>query len=122
MHTHCLACDTPLTGKQRKFCSESCRKRYSRMSVNHPGLSGNRPISMLNVRESSGFVRESSAIGVVILIKYNDNGWGDVNRKMDAWSIKTRYRAALAKYALKWLETHFERWSFELVSIDVVKK
>lgn len=121
MNTHCLACDQPLTGNQRRFCSDRCRKRYKRMSETYPHLSENEPLSRFFVRDSAAFVRVPSAITVILVIKYNPNGWGDANRKMDAWTIKSQFRSELAKMALKWLKTAFDRWDFELISIDVHK-
>lgn len=73
------------------------------------------------VRESSAFVRESSVITVLLVIKYDPNGWEDLNRDMDSWSIKVRFKAEIAKFALKTLKKLFERWSFELVSVEVHK-
>ncbi|MCG3207792.1 MAG: hypothetical protein FOGNACKC_01392 [Anaerolineae bacterium] len=117
----CLACDKPLTGNQRDWCSERCRKRYERLSVKYPALSAKRPLSEVLVRDSSAFVRVPSAIVVVLVVKYDDNGWGDLNRDMDGWTIKSRFRGELAEIALKWLKKAFSRWSFELISIEIHK-
>lgn len=49
----CLACEKPLTGKQRYWCSQACRHWLDRQSERE---------SNANERESSGFERESSGL------------------------------------------------------------
>lgn len=122
----CLVCDKQLTGRQRYYCSDKCRKRYERilqqypeLSEVSPGMSAKRPLSELFVRDASELVRESSVIAVVLVIGYNDNGWGDVNRQMDTWSIKTQFRAEITLFALNWLKNNYPKWKFKLKNSDV---
>jgi len=122
----CIACDEQLTGRQRYYCSDKCRKRYERILAQYPelsevspGMSAKRPLSDLFVRDASEFVREASAIAIVVVISYDDNGWGDVNRQMDTWAIKTNFKAEITRFALDWLKRNYPKWKFKLKSSDV---
>lgn len=119
MPGYCIACDKKLRGRQRLYCSESCRKRYKRLSAMYPGLADNRPLSELFVRDNSAFDRETSVIAIKMLIKYQDRGR---THQTDGWAIKTKFAREMQKKALETLKELFYDWGFKIVNVEVMKK
>lgn len=114
----CLACDRPLTGKQRKWCSERCRKAFDRASVNGVLLSENFPGLGVNGRDLSVFVREASEFSAVVVavVEYDP---GKFRAEYDNWSIKyhtgEQVKAALEQ-AMRQVN---HRWVVEVACLKV---
>ncbi len=91
------------------------------MSKKYPVLSDKRPLNDAFVRDASGFVQIPSAITVIMVIKYNNNGFGEVNRGLDNWTIKSQFKAKLIEFAVKTLKKLLDRWDFDLISAEIHK-
>lgn len=115
----CVACDKSLTGRQKYYCSEACRKKYKRLSVLYPALSGMRPASQAFVRDASGFVRDASGIAVIIVIKYNHH---NRTHESDGYAIKSQFGKEMQQMALQSLKRLFPGWDFEIKRFDVQKR
>ena len=115
---YCVGCDSPLRGKQRKWCSEACRKRTERASANRPGLTGNVRELGEFVRKSSANVRKPSGFGVTIsvVIEYDHNGW-DAN--YDGWRLKSEFGRRLNKLIEDAMEVVNHRWTYEVSHSEV---
>lgn len=119
MPFRCLACDQLLVGKQRKFCCDACRQRYDRLTANNPDMTANQPVSSLNDRKLTAFDRESTAIVVIMVIKYNDHG---KTHESDNYAVKSMFGREIQKMALQSLRELFYDWEFRIKSIDVRKQ
>ena len=116
---YCYACDKPLSGKQRRWCSDACRKRVERLSDN-PGSSENRPQNNTDVRLSSEFVRVPSANEIIIevVVRYNDNGY---QFEYSGFTIKHQFREELERFIRQKLLESITQWTFEVVKVEVRK-
>lgn len=119
MPVRCLTCDKLLTGKQRKFCSDACRQRHDRLTANNPDMTANQPVTSLNDRKLTAFDRESTAIVVIMVIKYNDHG---LTHESDAYAVKSLFAREIQQAALQSLRGLFYDWEFKIKSIDVRKQ
>ncbi len=119
MPVRCLVCDKLLTGKQTKFCCDAHRQKYDRLTANNPDMTVNQPVSSLNDRKLTAIDRESSAIIVVMVIKYDNHGR---THESDGYAVKSQFGKELQKMALQSLKSLFYDWDFRIKSIDVQKK
>ena len=119
MPVRCLTCDKLLSGKQRKFCCDACRQKYDRLTANNPDMTANQPVSSLNDRKLTALDRESTAIVVIMVIKYNDHG---KTHESDGWAVKSMFAREIQKMALQSLKGLFYDRDFRIKSIDVRKQ
>jgi hypothetical protein len=101
---HCLCgCGQVLIGKQRKFSSDTCRKRYSRcpqMSANSPQLSG-------NVRDFSN----SRTFQIVLVVCLESNL---PSGKWDTGLINVVMRRKIAKLIADYIKSERPNWQISI--------
>lgn len=123
MNVYCQACDKPLTGKQRKYCSDACRMRFNR-SVRSQMLE-NSSENEQGIIKSFGVIRESfgnqpeQTILITLLVEYDTNGY---ETERDGWVIKTLFRGELMRWVGQTLTTEMPKWSFKVKKINLHKK
>jgi hypothetical protein len=108
----CQNCEKPLTGKQRQFCSDACRKQSARREAS------------ANVRELSANVRELSANGrnycnirnfiVTVRVTFSSNSQP---AEWDCGLINAHIRRRLETKLLEILSDEQPDWKIE-VKID----
>lgn len=117
----CQACDKPLTGKQRKWCSDACRMRYKRTAASSGPFGPGSGLGS-GVRQSFGNVRisfengEKNTIQARIIIKYDSQGW---EAEWDGFVIKTELRSHLRQFLGEILQELFPRWKFGGIEVEV---
>ena len=117
----CQGCDKPLTGKQRKWCSDACRMRVKRTAANSGTFSpGSGLVS--EVRQSFGNVRISFANGqkntiqAGIIISFDSQGW---EAEWDGFVIKTELKNHLRQFLGQILRELFPKWQFGWIEIEI---
>lgn len=67
----------------------------------------------------TAFDRESTAIVLIMVIKYNDHG---KTHESDNYAVKSMFAREIQKMALQALKQLFYDWDFRIKSIDVRKQ
>lgn len=119
MYGYCITCDQKLTGRQRYYCSNQCRKRYERLAAQWPVLADKQPLSVAFGRDATSLGHDATAIATVIVIKYEATGPANMSDGMSRFAVRSLYRPQVAASALKVLESLFPGWKFELIRLEV---
>lgn len=114
----CQQCGKQLTGKQRLFCSDACRKKHDRAK---PGQEPGQDLSAFireleaNVRKPSGFTNNRT-FDVRLTVRFSS---GEPAGEWDRGLIDEYLRAKIARIVKIVLENERKDWQ---IRVEVVSK